>query len=214
MALFAKPRTAAQSGRSEEPRQETLGCPAFASLIETMEARSEKEDPKYSILDLARASGNHIEFFSRFRCRYHIGDVLEAMSSWPVPGEDTPVVDMETLLPLHRSGELDLVLAWDGLNYLHPELLPLFSRHLAERCKPGAWLHAFVYSRGDMPGRPLRFDILSRDSMRYSGGGKDRVAAPCPPQRVLESRMPGFRVLQSRLLRNGLQEYVFQKEEG
>ncbi len=210
MALFAKPRVSAQVTQPAQPASYELGCPAFASLVEAMEARVEKDDAKFGILDLARASGNHIEFFSRFRCKYHIGDVLGAMESWPVPGEDTPVVDMETLLPLHHAKGLDLVLAWDGLNYLHPELLPLLSRHLAARCNQGSWLHAFVYSRGDMPARPLRFDILSPDRMRCTRLTDDMVGAPCPPQRVLESRMPDFRVAQSRLLQNGLQEYLFQ----
>jgi hypothetical protein len=210
MALFAKPGGTAQIRQPEQPRSSELGCPAFAGLVEAMESREEKTDPKFGILDLARASGNHIEFFSRFRCKYHIGDVLDAMESWPVPGEDTPVVDLETLLPLHKTGRLDLILAWDGLNYLHPELLPLLSRHLAEKCSPGAWIHAFVYTRGDMPARPLRFDVLSPDRMRCTRHGDEWVGAPCPPQRVLEGRMPEFHVLQSRLLQNGLQEYLFQ----
>ncbi|WP_456374260.1 hypothetical protein [Thiolapillus sp.] len=210
MALFAKPGGAIQAGQPAQPAFSQLGCPAFAALVEAMQSREEKTDPKFGILDLARASGNHIEFFSRFRCKYHIGDVLDAMESWPVPGEDTPVVDLETLLPLYHTEGLDLILAWDGLNYLHPELLPLLSRHLAKKCNPGAWLHAFVYTRGDMPARPLRFDILSPEKMACTRHSEDWVGAPCPPQRVLESRMPEFHVLQSRLLQNGLQEYLFQ----
>ncbi|WP_456445784.1 hypothetical protein [Thiolapillus sp.] len=210
MALFAKPRGEPQVRQPAQPGFSELGCPAFAGLVEAMHAREEKTDPKFGILDLAKASGNHIQFFSQFRCKYHIGDVLDAMESWPVPGEDTPVVDLETLLPLHNTDGLDLILAWDGLNYLHPELLPLLSGHLAGKCNPGAWLHAFVYTRGDMPALPLRFDILSPEKMRCTRRGDDWVGAPCPPQRVLESRLPEFHVVQSRLLQNGLHEYLFQ----
>ncbi|HID46209.1 MAG TPA: hypothetical protein EYP34_10695 [Chromatiaceae bacterium] len=205
MALFASPKnnvsnTPVQSGHEE------LGCPAFASLVEKMDADPER---KYHVLDLAAASGNHIEFFSRFRCRYHIGDVLQVFSYLEPPEPDEPAADFNLILPLHMKEKLDLILVWDGLNYLDKALLPGFSEHLLRKCNPGAWLHAFVYTRGDMPVRPVPFDILSSSTMRrplVEGG----VGAPCYPQRVLEGLMPGFRSVQSRLLKNGIQEFLFQ----
>ncbi|WP_457666252.1 hypothetical protein [Thiolapillus sp.] len=205
MALFANPRKNPVK-TPEQPQFEELGCPAFASLVEKMDADPER---KYHILDLAAASGNHIEFFSRFRCRYHIGDVLQVLSYLEPPAPEEPAPDFNLILPLHMKEKLDLILAWDGLNYLDKALLPDFSEHLLRKCNPGAWLHAFVYTRGDMPAKPVSFDIVSSSSMRRSPG-EGGVAAPCYPQRVLESLMPGFRSLQSRLLKNGVQEYLFQ----
>ncbi len=206
MALFAKPKGhGAVAPAQSQP--EALGCPAFASLVETLER---DPDRKYHVLDLAAASGNHIEFFSRFRCRYNIGDVLQALPDLSAPEEDQPALDFEAILPLNDIDKLDLVLAWDGLNYLSKELLPLFSRHLLRQCNPGAWLHAFVYTRGEMAAQPVRFEIVSSDTMRRQAVVPDTVEAPCYPQRVLENLMPGFRAEQSRLLKNGLQEYLFR----
>ena len=164
---------------------------------------------KYHVLDLAAASGNHIEFFSRFRCRYHIGDVLQVFSYLEPPAPEEPAPDFNLILPLHMQEKLDLVLAWDGLNYLDQALLPAFAEHLQRQCRPGAWLHAFVYTRGEMPAKPVCFDILDRGAMRRALG-EGRVTAPCYAQRVLEASLPGFRSLQSRLLKNGIQEYLFQ----
>lgn len=206
MALFAKPK----SHRDVTPTQtrfEELGCPAFASLVETLEREPET---KYHVLDLAAASGNHIEFFSRFRCRYNIGDVLQALPDISAPEEDEPALDFEQILPLNKVEKLDLVLLWDGLNYLNKELLPQFSQHLLQHCNPGAWFHAFVYTRGDMAAQPVRFEIVTSSNMRRQIGASANVEAPCYPQRVLENLMPGFRAVQSRLLKNGLQEYLFQ----
>lgn len=206
MALFAKPK----GTRVVTPAQsqfEELGCPAFASLVEKLEGKPEH---KYHILDLSAASGNHIEYFSRFRCRYHIGDVLQTLPNLAAPEEDEPALDFIRILPLNMTEKLDLVLAWDGLNYLDKELLPQFSQHLIHQCNPGAWLHAFVFTRGNMAAEPVRFEILSAGTMRRQIVADGSVAAPCYPQRVLEKLMPGFRAVQSRLLKNGLQEYLFQ----
>jgi hypothetical protein len=205
MALFAKSK--AQPAAIREPQIEELGCPAFASLVETLERQPEQ---KYHVLDLAAASGNHIDFFSRFRCRYHVGDVLLALSELSLPEEGQADPDFEEILPLSQLEKLDLVLAWDGLNYLSRDLLPLFSKHLIRQCKPGTWVHAFIYTRGDMARRPNRFKIVSTSTMTREADMHDAVGAPCYPQRVLEQCMPGFKAVQSRLLKNGLQEYLFQ----
>ncbi|WP_456377678.1 hypothetical protein [Thiolapillus sp.] len=209
MALFAKPKNHSDITPAQSQPEE-LGCPAFASLVETLERKPEH---KYHILDLAAASGNHIEFFSRFRCRYHIGDVLHLLPDLSPPEEGEPGPDFERILPLNMTDKLDLILAWDGLNYLDKELLPQFSQHLVQQCNPGAWLHAFIYTRGDMAAQPVRFEVLSSNAMRCQAVASGTVGAPCYPQRVLEKLMPGFRAAQSRLLKNGLQEYLFQVQE-
>ncbi|WP_456413400.1 hypothetical protein [Thiolapillus sp.] len=209
MALFAKPKNVNDTAPAQSQSEE-LGCPAFASLVATLEREPEH---KYHILDLAAASGNHIEFFSRFRCRYHIGDVLHVLPDLSPPKEEEPDPDFTRILPLNMADKLDLILAWDGLNYLDKELLPQFSRHLIRQCNPGAWLHAFIYTRGDMAAQPMQFEVLSSDVMRRQAASGGAVGAPCYPQRVLEKLMPGFRASQSRLLKNGLQEYLFQVQE-
>lgn len=209
MALFSKPKTPGNIVPVQSQSGE-LGCPAFASLVETLERKPEH---KYHILDLAAASGNHIEFFSRFRCRYHIGDVLHVLPDLSPPEEDEPELDFARILPLNMPDRLDLILAWDGLNYLDAELLPQFSQHLVRQCNPGAWLHAFIYTRGDMAAQPVQFEVLSSNAMRRQAVTGSTVGAPCYPQRVLEKLMPGFRTAQSRLLKNGLQECLFQVQE-
>ncbi len=205
MAFFAKPK--AQPVAIKAPQIEELGSPAFASLVEILEGQPEQ---KYHVLDLAAASGNHIEFFSRFRCRYRVGDALDSLSKLSMPEADEDALDFEQILPLDPSNKLDLVLAWDGLNYLSKDLLLLLSKHLLRQCKPGTWMHAFVYTRGDMAAKPNKFKILSSSTMIREADMNQVVGAPCYAQRILEQAMPGFRTVQSRLLKNGLQEYLFQ----
>lgn len=208
MALFAKRARETGTPRGQ-PEFEELGCPAFGQLIKTMDADPER---KYQILDLSNASGNHIEYFSRFRCRFHIGDFTETATELVLPDEhegEAPL-DFEALLPTDNELPLDLVLCWNLLNYVHAEALPLLSEHLRSRCASGAWLHAFIYTRAEMPKTPGNFQILSSERMRYLPRSSEQTEAPRYPQRVLEGKLPGFRTSQSRLLKSGLQEILFR----
>ncbi len=206
MALFrrsgATPPASAAAAGSEE-----LGVPAFHHLVEVLEKTPER---KYEILDLGPASGNHVAFFSRFRCRFHIGSLEETLPEWLQKDEEAPPPEPPRLLPLAEGVRLDLILCWELLNYLDEYGLARLADHLQSRTAPGAWLHAFVHTKATMPAAPGRFRLLAPDRMEWVRDDRETVPAPRYPRRTLERLMPGLTVRQSRLLRNGLQEYLFQ----
>jgi len=206
MALFSRGGSPAPPSRTE-PGSEELGSPAFHHLVETLEKEPER---KYEILDLGPASGNHIEFFSRFRCRFHVASLEETLAEWRREEEEQPPPEPARLLPLAGSARFDLILCWDLLNYLDEEGLVLLADHLHTHTARGAWMHAFVHTRATMPARPGRFQLMSPERMRWLHGSAETAPAPRYAQRTLERLMPGFGVWQSRLLQNGFQEYLFQ----
>ena len=207
MALFSRRgRKAPPPPVTEEPGDHLLGSPAFGQLIETLE---KDPDRKYQILDLAPASGNHVAFFSRFRCRFHVGDLEDSLDQWSSDDEEEPPPDPSLLLPLEKGTAFDLVLLWDLLNYLDEEGIARLGEHLRGYCAKDAWLHAFIHTRATMPAQPVRFDLLEPGQMRWHPVD-ETITAPRYAQRVLERLLPGFGDWKSRLLQNGLQEYLFR----
>jgi len=208
MALFSRGGSPAPPSRTE-PGSEELGSPAFHKLVEMLDRTPER---KYEILDLAGASGNHVEFFSRYRCRFHVGALEERLAEWQSDPDSDQPTDANDLLPLDEGIRFDLILCWNLLNYVNRDLLPSLSTHLHSHCRRGAWLHTFIHTSTQMPEQPGNFQLLGSERMRWHHPGTALTKSPQYPQRALEKRMHGFRSWQSRLLRNGLQEYLFRAE--
>ncbi len=204
MALFS--RGGRPPTKPEETGGELLSAPAFRQLLETLEREPGR---KYRILDLARASGNHVSFFSRFRCRLQVAALEEELPAWK-PGEEDAPPDPARLLPLPPDARFDLALCWNLLDYLEPEPLGLLLGHLLSHLQPGSWLHAFIQTRGEMPAQPGEFLLLEDGRMEWRHDPGATIQAPRHSRRTLERWLPGVQVRQSRLLQNGIQEYLFQ----
>ncbi len=204
MALFS--RSSRPPATPEEAGGERLSAPAFRQLLQSLEREPGR---KYRILDLARASGNHVTFFSRFRCRLQVAALAEELPAWRLREEDPPP-DPARLLPLPPEARFDLVLCWNLLDYLEPEPLSLLLGHLLPHLGPGSWLHAFIQTRGEMPSQPGEFLLLEDGQMEWRHDPGSTIQTPRHSRRTLERWLPGVRVRQSRLLQNGFQEYLFQ----
>ena len=109
---------------------------AFPGLVEKL-----GEDQKYQILDLGRAYGPNVEFFSQFSCTFYVADLYRTLQSYTLaPAEDDGSQlsrVFEELLPYAEDTRFDLILAWDLLNYLRPEQIETMSRRLAGFSKEG-----------------------------------------------------------------------------
>ncbi len=211
MALFRRGGGARRPPPPEQETVERLGAPAFRELTERLQERPPAR--RLEILDLAAASGNHLAHFAFLRCRFHVGDLEESLPEWR-RDDEAPPPDPARLLPLQPDLALDLVLAWNLLDYLDDDALLRLGRHLADRCAPGARLHAFVQTRAEMPARPGRFLLGEGGEVTWHHRNTPVTAAPRRPRHLLERALPGFRVERARLLQNGLQEYLFRTGEG
>ncbi|MEN8212939.1 MAG: hypothetical protein ABFR19_01130 [Pseudomonadota bacterium] len=200
MALF--------SPRAEEPRdnRQVVSCPAFSSLMQEF-----SDEQKYRILDLGRARGGTVTYFSRFRCKLFVADVIPDILSYQesLPEDEPPELMLQEMIGLDDLSELDLVLCWDILNYLDAPMIETFSTSLRQLMRNGGHLHAFINTRSEMPAFPGSYQILDAGQMDVEHQAGNRISAPRFAQRNLREMMREFEIKHSRLLQSGMQEYSF-----
>lgn len=207
MALFSR-----YMGNEDSPRpdQQSITSPAFSSLWKQF-----NDDRKYRILDMGKASGASVAFYSALRCKLFVDELIPAMRSYQASLADDsehPTLRIQDLLGMDDLFGLDLVMCWDTLNYLDKQLLEPFLSSLHRLMADGGCLHAFIYTRRDMPAEPGIYQIVDAARMLVDYPVGARIASPGYSQRQLENLMQGFNIRQSRLLQSGMQEYVFCKK--
>jgi len=199
------------SGRSAAPVQpagtEPLNAPLFASLIERLEAAEER----CVVLDLGAARTETLALFARFRARLDIVDLGESLDLLDVDEPDVLRENIERVLPPRRPEKAHLVLCWDLLNYLKRPALTAFMSAVADRARRGAFAHALIaYSSSRMPIKPACFvPVDGQRLLNVSPPMPERDAPRYSPE-DLANCLPGYTVERARLLRNGMQEYLFR----
>jgi hypothetical protein len=196
-----------RGGPPPERLAEALNAPLFHYVIERMHAGD-----RWVVLDLGAARTETIAVLSQFRCRLDIADLadgLEALSAETDPRRLRELV--ETLLPPKRKEPTDVVFCWDLVNYLTRPALAAVMEGIAARGRPGTLAHCLVvYSAAKMPVRPGIF--VPVDEQRLLNVGPAQAERPAPrysPEDLAQS-MPRYTVERGRLLRNGMQEFLFR----
>lgn len=164
------------------------------------------------MLDLGSLQSATIRALGRFRCRLEIVDLADGLDS--LNGELDPRrirQRAEALLPERHSEAVDIVLCWDLINYLNQPALNAVMECIALRCKRGALAHGLVYySAKAMPERPSTFlPVDEQHILQLSQPGRERPAPRYTPEDLARC-MPRYSVERGRLLRNGMQEFLFR----
>jgi hypothetical protein len=198
-----------RSAVTREPlAAEPLNAPLFHSLMQRLETGG-----RCVVLDLGAAHAATIAAFGRFRCRLDIVDLAEGLAALNSDVDPRtvlrPLVDA-LLLPRAREAT-DVVLCWDLINYLKPPALTAVMECIAARCKRGALAHGLVYySAQRMPERPGSFVPLEDHRLlNLATPGSERPAPRYSPEDLARC-MPRYTVERGRLLRNGMQEFLFR----
>ncbi len=199
----------------------------FAQLVAGLSV-----DERTVILDMGPARAANIRFFSAYRCRVIIGDMLHLLprlathaEAWTgsiirhagraaADGVDShdKVATPVWLEALPRDEEpADMVLAWDSCNYLSLDDYPAWVERVAQGMRPGALLHAFMATQAQLPDPPCIYDIREPQCLdRRVASGAQLGASPRYHQTELLRLMPRFEVERSVLLQDGWQEYLFR----
>jgi hypothetical protein len=162
----------------------------------------------YRFLDLGPAIGSNIEFLSRFALSVQVADLAASLAS-PEPRAWERALD--ALDPGPQSPGYHAVLAWDLINYLPLDRVRQLAARLAAATRPQGHVFFLVYYSREMPAEPLRFRIQDRQTLSYPRPAQQRPA-PRYPQGVLKQAFPGFSVERGYLLKTGLQEFLFARE--
>ncbi len=169
---------------------------------------------KYSILDLGKACGENINFWSQTPARICLPDFYPSLQaerasiSDPDEGPSGESLFRE-LLSCASGCRFDIILGWDLFNYLETVLLEDLIRVLREFCHQGTLVFVLISTLQQIPAEPTHFKILDRERLVYENSSP--VMKPCPryQPRDVKMMMAGFDVLVSFLLRHGMQEYLF-----
>ena len=180
-----------------------MNCPVFGAFV-----RGLQKDTRYKVLDLGPALPENLDFFSAYRCKLQIADLTRSIATM----EQENSLSKEALLADLSSDDepYDIMLFWDIFNYMSTESIRLLMDTLAPGIKSGTRLHALNASTGNIPSYPNRYRIIGEDQLLCQQTSNELIPSPCHAQRVLEKQMPGFKVQGSLLLKNGIQEFLFQ----
>jgi hypothetical protein len=186
---------------------EALNAPLFASLIERLHGGD-----RCVVLDLGAARTETIALFSQFRARMDIADLADGIER--LETEIDPDIlreEVERLLPARGTETADVVLCWDLLNYLPRPALSAVMAAIAERVRRGALVHALIaYSSKTMSMRPGCFVPLDEQRLINLAPRQAERDAPRYSPEDLARCMPNYSVERARLLRNGMQEFLFR----
>ena len=199
---------AAWRGTPVQPIETAFTSLALGLLVDKIAGRR-----PCRVLELGPAFGANVEFLSQFSSKICIEDLYQTLASFDPSfnGDQSTFCPVyEALLPYHEDTRFDVILMWDLLDYLDGHNIRRLMRHLRRFCHRGTLLYALVSTRPNIPATPTRFRILGKDKLLYQTTTTEERPCPRYRQGTLLELLRSFRVERSYLLRNGVQEYLFE----
>lgn len=163
------------------------------------------------VLDLGPALGRNVQFLSTFISKLYIADLYSTLRSQTrrAPLDRAKLNKILTRdLSAANQGSVDLILAWDLLNYLDREQVSVVGQHLARLCRRDTLVFLMLSTLQTIPELPGRYLMLDPETLRCENDCNRERRSPAYKEPDLEKLMPAFEVETSYLLRNGIQEYV------
>ena len=163
------------------------------------------------VLDLGPALGRNVQFLSPFISKLFVADLYSTICS-QAGRSALDRAKLDTILtrdlPAVHQGPVDLVMAWDLLNYLNREQVKILGQHLARLCSRDSVILILLSTQQTIPELPGRYLMLDPETLRYENNSRRERRSPVYKEPDLERLMPAFEVETSYLLRSGIQEYV------
>lgn len=195
-------------GAPVQPAETAFTSLALGLLVDKVASRG-----PCRVLELGPAFGANVEFLSRFSSKICIEDLYATLASFDSSfnGDQSTFCPIyEALLPYHDDTRYDVILMWDLLDYLDGQNARRLMRHLRRFSHRGTLLYALVSTRAKIPATPTHFKIIEKDKLLYQTTSTDERDCPRYRQGALLELLRSFRVERSFLLRNGMQEYLFE----
>jgi hypothetical protein len=166
-----------------------------------------------SFLDLGMAVGPNLQFLSAYSCRVRIADLYRSLLAEPAESREPNAFPalIAQLLPLQAGEHFDVILAWDLLNYLRQDQTTALMSWLAPTCTARSIVFALMSTQRQIPNAPLRYRILDEQHLAWEGAVVATRPAPRFTQQQMRRMTPGYSVKNSYILRNGIQEFLFER---
>lgn len=198
--------------RRPEPRASntrTFRSPGLELVAERLRAT---ERPL--VLDLGAPRRANVAFLADAGTKVWIEDLPHFLIGHTPPSEpDGGDGDwnrfVEAGLAFDRAARFDIVLAWDLLSYLEGPAIRALMRTVATSCAPGTLLFITISTADSLAEQPARIHVSPEGMLVYEPAGPGTRPNPAHTPLALERMMPGFRLLHSFLLGDGMQDYLF-----
>jgi len=201
-------KASSQTSASDAPAYRSL---ALGALLQQLEAGR-----LHTILDFGPALGGNLKFWSPYASRICFEDYYRTWEElgFPRPADGSyDASTLQSLFSFDRNDRFDIILTWDVFNYLEPDHTQAIAGFLSRYCRAGALLFALLSSSPSIPSHPHRFRIVNKEQVLYEKVGSGTRPSPRHQPRDVARMVPGFQVLNSFLLRHGVQEYLFLHQE-
>jgi hypothetical protein len=174
--------------------------------------------PGYRILDLGPLAVGTTQAFLQMNCPCYIEDLVEFFADNKSAPDLKPALSQH-LVPKPEKVKFDVILCWDLLNFLSPELIAHLLELLRPNLKAGTLLHAMIYTGAQAPRRPAKFRLLKDFTYETTD---DPSYPEVPYQRhstvTLMQSLGRFKLSDSLVKRRGMRkdlfEYFFEYDSG
>lgn len=168
-----------------------------------------EDAPRCGILDLGAPVTANVELYARHGSKITFADFHHFYEAQRPNAESAAGVAES--LPATAS-QVDVILAWDVLNYLSLEEITWLGQSVRSRCAPGALLLALVSCAGPIPATPSIHTIIDEETLRVEANGSPERASPAYSEQALLRSLSGWTVKSRFQLRNSMVEYLFCSE--
>jgi len=197
--------------QTEAPVLSNMTSPVFFTLHELLSIRGDAR-----VLNLSSFHEERSSMFAGLECGIDSCDLFTRLK------DETPQKDeseeafinrlrriCRQIIPPPREKGYDIVLCWDGFNYLSPFVFSFLSRYLVNFVHPNTLLHMYFHLHSRMPSFPGQFESAS-DLIRVTYPNNVEIESPAYTQADISKFMPRYNVVRSMLLQSGLQEYLMK----
>lgn len=166
-----------------------------------------EDAPRPGVLDLGGPIGSNVELYARHGARITFADVFRFYE----PSETANASDFAAMLP-DRTSHIDIILAWDLMNYLSLAEIGWLVARVSESSAPGAVLMSLVACAGSIPETPSQHTILDRETLHITPSGPNVRPSPAYSEQTLLRTFSGMTVKSRFQLRSSMVEYLFSLE--
>ena len=174
----------------------------------------DKSEP-IRILDFGAVQSSSIDFYSNNEvpCFITIADCIDTLSGLQQdeqsePDEASKILD--ELIPVNTQ-PYDIILAWECLNYIHPEVFACLNNKIKQVTHKNSLLYGYLYTSKYTTSYPCNFKIQNETNISCD----DQTNSTAKPEIIsatsLNKHFCDFEVTRSALIRNGLQEFMMQR---
>ena len=177
-----------------------------------------EEGSRLTVLNIGPALPETIDFFSNYRCKLHIADLLQEA----VPDIDADLEESERMaqwrtfldaaLVLPDGVRFDLLFFWDVLNFLHRDAIAALMEVLGDHVHARSKAHCFAVHSADAAPAPVFYGI--RDAEHLSRRPRSQIPPNYQPlpQNQLVGLLRYFRTDRSVLMNDRRVELLLKAE--